>query len=97
MNETQQRGPACRQAGFAPIILLILPVVAGIVGYILILKHGGVEYIVEYVKKQLTWPRPTSTSTPAPGCYYQQVECFTAPCEPILVCPISQAGGAPKD
>lgn len=31
-------------------------------------------------------PRSTPTPTP-PGCYYQQVQCFKAPCDPILVCP----------
>ncbi len=34
----------------------------------------------------LPWCRPTPTPTP-PGCYYQQVQCFKAPCESILVCP----------
>src|SRR3989338_8770479 len=71
------------QRGFAPILILILIAVAGIVGYVLIPKPGGVEYI----KRQLTWPRPTPTPTPPPGCYYHQVECFTTPCDPILVCP----------
>jgi hypothetical protein len=28
-------------------------------------------------------PRPT----PPPGCYYQQVQCVTTPCDPVLVCP----------
>ncbi len=32
-------------------------------------------------------PKPT----PA-GCYYQQVQCFKAPCEPILVCPTTIPG-----
>jgi hypothetical protein len=27
------------------------------------------------------------TPTLQPGCYYQQVQCFQAPCPPILVCP----------
>ena len=33
--------------------------------------------------------RPSvSTQPPAPpGCYYQQVQCVQAPCEPVLVCP----------
>jgi len=30
---------------------------------------------------------PTPTPTPPPGCYYQQVQCIRAPCEPQLVCP----------
>ncbi|MFH1244607.1 MAG: hypothetical protein V1487_03525 [bacterium] len=32
---------------------------------------------------------PTSSPMPSapPGCYYQQVQCFKAPCDPILVCP----------
>lgn len=39
--------------------------------------------------KQLPPPPPsiTPSSSPTPGCFYQQVECFTAPCDPILVCP----------
>jgi hypothetical protein len=32
-----------------------------------------------------TKPRPTPS--PRPGCYYKQVECIQAPCDPILVCP----------
>lgn len=34
-------------------------------------------------------PPPLSTPTPTPsiGCYYQQVQCFQAPCPPILICP----------
>ena len=31
--------------------------------------------------------KPKATSLPKPGCYYKQVNCFKAPCEPILVCP----------
>ncbi len=33
----------------------------------------------------VTSPGPTK-STP-PGCYYQEVQCFAAPCDPVLVCP----------
>lgn len=29
---------------------------------------------------------PTATPTPPPGCFYQQVQCVTIPCDPILVC-----------
>lgn len=29
---------------------------------------------------------PTQTPTPPPGCWYQQVQCIQAPCNPILVC-----------
>lgn len=35
-------------------------------------------------------PYPTFTPTPTPippGCYYRQVTCIQAPCNPILVCP----------
>lgn len=31
-------------------------------------------------------PQPTSDNQ-QPGCYYQQVQCIRAPCDPILVCP----------
>ncbi|MCC6404904.1 MAG: hypothetical protein IT405_00770 [Candidatus Yanofskybacteria bacterium] len=30
---------------------------------------------------------PVTTPTPPPGCYYQQVQCIQAPCNPVLVCP----------
>ncbi|MCC6934751.1 MAG: hypothetical protein IT406_03650 [Candidatus Yanofskybacteria bacterium] len=30
---------------------------------------------------------PGTTPTPPPGCYYQQVQCIRAPCDPVLVCP----------
>ena len=30
---------------------------------------------------------PRGTPTPPPGCYYQQIQCIKAPCNPILVCP----------
>lgn len=30
---------------------------------------------------------PSPTPTPPSGCHYQQVQCFQAPCDPILVCP----------
>jgi hypothetical protein len=32
-------------------------------------------------------PSPTPSPSIPPGCYYQQVTCFQAPCDPILVCP----------
>lgn len=34
-------------------------------------------------------PTPTPTPTPPVGCRYETVECFQAPCEPVLVCPTS--------
>lgn len=38
-------------------------------------------------------PGQTYCPTPTPsGCYYQQVQCFTEPCEPILVCPTTIPG-----
>jgi len=30
---------------------------------------------------------PKPTLTPPPGCYYQQIQCVTTPCNPVLVCP----------
>ena len=30
---------------------------------------------------------PTPTSVPPPGCFYQQVQCVQAPCNPVLICP----------
>lgn len=42
--------------------------------------------------QQMQWicPVPTSTPTPTPpvGCYYQDVQCIKAPCNPVLVCPV---------
>lgn len=35
-----------------------------------------------------TIPRPSASPLPS-GCYYQQVKCFQAPCNPILVCATS--------
>jgi len=32
-------------------------------------------------------PTKTATPTPPPGCFYQEVQCIQAPCEPVLVCP----------
>ncbi len=41
---------------------------------------------------------PMPTPTPPPGCYYQQVDCFTTPCDPILVCPsTTPTGTVPGD
>lgn len=38
-------------------------------------------------------PQATVTPPPRPapptGCYYQQVQCIRAPCDPVLVCPTS--------
>lgn len=34
-------------------------------------------------------PTPTPRPTPPVGCRYETVECFQAPCEPVLVCPTS--------
>ncbi|MFC1653788.1 hypothetical protein ACFL1M_02995 [Patescibacteria group bacterium] len=31
--------------------------------------------------------KPTTTPTPKPGCYYKNVQCFQAPCDPVMVCP----------
>lgn len=33
-------------------------------------------------------PKPTATPTPPVGCYYQDVQCIKAPCNPVLVCPV---------
>jgi hypothetical protein len=34
-----------------------------------------------------TCPSDCKTETPVPeGCYYQQVKCFRAPCDPVLIC-----------
>lgn len=33
------------------------------------------------------WCPITPYPTPPPGCYYQQVQCITAPCNPQLICP----------
>ena len=39
-------------------------------------------------------PSPKPSSTPLPsGCYYQEVQCIQAPCEPILVCPSPAPSG----
>lgn len=73
--------------GFAPIIILLLVVAIGVVGYVLIPKPGGIEYI----KRQLTWPRPTPTPIPPPSCFYEQVMCVTAPCPPVLRCPAKES------
>lgn len=37
---------------------------------------------------QCTGPTITRTPTPTPpvGCYYQQVQCIQAPCDPVLIC-----------
>ncbi len=38
-------------------------------------------------------PGQTYCPTPTPNsCYYQQVQCFQAPCEPILICPTTIPG-----
>ena len=39
--------------------------------------------------------KPSPKPTPPPGCYYQQVQCFRAPCDPILVCPTPTPGATP--
>lgn len=50
------------------------------------------DYIVNYPPSSPT-PTPSATPLPSPvptppsGCYYQQVQCIQAPCNPILVCP----------
>lgn len=36
---------------------------------------------------QMYCPQPTNTPTPPQGCFYQQVQCVTTPCSPVLVCP----------
>lgn len=74
-------------------MLLIAVVAVGVVvGYVLLPKPGGVEFI----KEQLTWPRPTPTPTPPPGCYYEEVICIQAPCPPVLVCPTPGARHEPN-
>jgi len=40
---------------------------------------------------------PMPTPTPPPGCYYHQVQCIRAPCEPELVCPSQTPAAAPGD
>jgi len=39
--------------------------------------------------QQMQWICPSSTSIPNPprGCYYEEVQCIKAPCNPVLVCP----------
>lgn len=37
------------------------------------------------------------TRPPRPGCYYQQVQCFRAPCDPILVCPTTTCTPPPPE
>ncbi|MBI2268017.1 MAG: hypothetical protein HYU80_01055 [Candidatus Blackburnbacteria bacterium] len=71
-----------RQKGFASILILLVVVILAVVVYVAVPKPGGIEYI----KKQLTWPRPTPTPTPPPGCSYQEVQCVKAPCDPVLLC-----------
>jgi len=41
---------------------------------------------IDWIHIVLTNPS-VPTPTPAPGCYYKQVECVKAPCPSILVCP----------
>ncbi len=54
-----------------------------------------------FTTASITTPTPTPTSTPTPtptptqttrppapsGCYYQEVQCVTTPCDPVLICP----------
>lgn len=40
--------------------------------------------------------RVSPTPTPPPGCYYQEVQCFQAPCPPILVCPSPSPSCRPR-
>jgi hypothetical protein len=52
-------------------------------------------YVIAIEKYSLndsdTYPTPSPwgyIETPAPsGCYYKQIQCIRAPCNPILVCP----------
>ncbi len=43
-------------------------------------------------------PKPveTPTPTPPPNCYYKQVTCFKAPCDPILVCNTPSPSATPQ-
>ena len=45
-------------------------------------------YSSKHVPNLLIPYLPKFISTPA-GCYYQDVVCFQAPCDPVLVCPTS--------
>lgn len=81
------------EKGFAPILILLAIILIGavaVVGYKLLPKPSGVEYI----KSLFVYPRPTPTPTPEPGCHYEQVECFTTPCPPVLRCPSKEKGSA---
>ena len=42
---------------------------------------------VDWIRLLSNRIRPTSTPKPPPGCYYQDVQCIKAPCDPVLVCP----------
>jgi hypothetical protein len=44
------------------------------------LFRGG---FMRFLKEKLIKPTPT----PPTGCYYKQVQCIQAPCNPILICP----------
>jgi CARDB len=48
---------------------------------------NGVEQTSSCAHRPFCYPPTSLTPTPKPGCYYQQVQCFRAPCNPILVCP----------
>lgn len=42
-------------------------------------------------------PFPTTTPEAPAGCYYKQVQCVQAPCEPLLVCETTSSTNIPRD
>jgi len=68
MNETQQRDPACRQAGFAPVLILLIVALAG----------AGL-YGAYYLGTQKSTKTPLVTPTPTPSvavyCAQDAMEC----------------------
>lgn len=39
--------------------------------------------------------KPTPTPTPPPGCFYEEIYCIQAPCNPILICPSPSPSSSP--
>lgn len=81
--ETNQRGNILSSSkGFAPILVLIILALVG--GTIYLFNKPGFDlaYLKELIRNI---PKKV---TPLPeGCYYQEVQCIKAPCDPVLVCP----------
>lgn len=47
----------------------------------------GVAALLLGARLALRDARQDGAASPTPGCYYQQVQCIRAPCDPVLVCP----------